>query len=77
MFVIPARGTLTPTTRLSIVSVFALMLFSLPQTAVAGPITVVATADTFVTEHAGLGGQTSTHGTDAQLWTILGASAGV
>lgn len=39
-----------------------------PQTALA--VTIAPVADTYITEHSGLGGTTSNHGSDASLWII-------
>lgn len=54
-------------TRLPILALAA----CLPALAWSAPISLSATEDTFISEHENLGGPTSTHGTEASLYSIL------
>ena len=53
--------------------ILVLIILGSERNAMASPITINPTDDTFITEHAGLGGSTSIHGSDNNLRLIRGS----
>lgn len=52
--------------------IFGAICSFIPSTASAIPITIGTSGDTFVTEHPGIGGPTSTHGSNTYLYEVWG-----